>query len=158
MRITLICVGKIKEKFYREALKEYEKRLGGYSKLSIIEIADEKVKTENEADINIAMQKEADNILSKIKDGQYVITLEILGQLVTSEQLAIKMDSLALTGNSDVVFIIGGSYGLADVVKKRSNYALSFSKMTFPHQLMHVVLLEQIYRSFKIIKNEPYHK
>ncbi len=158
MKITLICVGKIKEKFYREAIKEYEKRLSAYAKVSTLEINDEKLKNENEAEISIVMEKEGKNILSKIKDNQFVITLEILGENVTSEKLASKIDNLALTGSSDLVFIIGGSYGLSDEVKNRSNYALSFSKMTFPHQLMRVILFEQIYRAFKIIRKEPYHK
>lgn len=158
MKITLICVGKIKEKFYREAIKEYEKRLSAYAKVNTLEINDEKLKNENEAEISIVMEKEGKNILSKIKDNQFVITLEILGENVTSEKLASKIDNLALTGSSDLVFIIGGSYGLSDEVKNRSNYALSFSKMTFPHQLMRVILLEQIYRAFKIIRKEPYHK
>lgn len=158
MKVTIICVGKIKEKFYKDALKEYEKRLGGYIKLSTIEINDEKVSNENSSEIKIAMDKEGKNILSKIKDTQFVVTLEILGELLTSEKLADKMNNLAISGSSDVVFVIGGSYGLSDDVKKRSNFALSFSKMTFPHQLMRVILLEQIYRAYKIIAREPYHK
>lgn len=158
MKISIVCIGKIKEKFYKDAIKEYEKRLSAYSKLNIIEINDEKVKAENDSKIKIAMEKEGRNILSKIKDGQFVVTLEILGKNLSSEELASKMNSLALQGNSDVVFIIGGSYGLSDEVKRRSDLALSFSKMTFPHQLMRVVLVEQIYRAFKIIKKEPYHK
>ena len=158
MKITLICVGKIKEKFYKDALKEYEKRLGSYAKLTTIELNDEKVKVENDAEIKIAMEKEGKNILSKIKDNQYIITLEILGQNLTSEKFADKLNNLMLTGSSDIVFIIGGSYGLSDEVKKRSNYALSFSKMTFPHQLMRVILLEQVYRAFRIINGHSYHK
>lgn len=158
MKITIVCVGKVKEKFYRDALNEYKKRLGAYINLNIIEINDEKVNNEVEAEINIAMEKEGNNILSKIKDTQYVITLEILGELISSEKLASKIENLGITGKSDVVFVIGGSYGLSDKVKQRSNYALSFSKMTFPHQLMRVVLLEQIYRAYKIIRREKYHK
>ncbi len=158
MKVTLICVGKIKEKFYREAIKEYEKRLSSYIKLTTIEINDEKVKVENDSEIKISMVKEGNNILSKIKDTQFVITLEILGENLTSEKLAQKIEHLAITGYSDVVFVIGGSYGLSDEVKRRSNYALSFSKMTFPHQLMRVVLLEQVYRAYRIINNQSYHK
>lgn len=158
MKITILCVGKVKEKFYRDALKEYEKRLGSYIKLTTIELNDEKVANEIPAEIKIAMEKEGKNILSKIKDNQFVITLEILGKNVTSEQLAVDLDNLALQGKSDIVFVIGGSYGLAEQVKQRSNYALSFSRMTFPHQLMRVILLEQIYRAYKIIKKEKYHK
>lgn len=158
MKITLLCVGKVKEKFYRDAIKEYEKRLGAYIKLNTIEISDEKVKAENESEIAIAMEKEGNNILSKIKDTQYVITLEILGENLSSEAFASKINNLMLTGKSDVVLVIGGSYGLSDKVKKRSNYALSFSKMTFPHQMMRVVLLEQVYRSYRIITGASYHK
>ena len=104
------------------------------------------------------MEKEGNNILSKIKDTQYVITLEILGKSISSEQFADKIDNLMLTGKSDVVLVIGGSYGLSDSVKKRSDYALSFSKMTFPHQMMRVVLLEQVYRAYRIITGASYHK
>ena len=158
MKVTLICVGKVKEKFYRDAIKEYEKRLEAYIKLSTIEINDEKVKVENDSEIALAMEKEGNNILSKIKDTQYVITLEILGKSISSEQFAAKIDNLMLTGKSDVVLVIGGSYGLSDSVKKRSDYALSFSKMTFPHQMMRVVLLEQVYRAYRIITGASYHK
>ena len=154
MKVTLICVGKVKEKFYRDAIKEYEKRLGAYIKLNTIEINDEKVKVENPSEIAIAMDKEGKNILSKIKDNQYVI----LGKNLSSEDFAEKINSLMLSGNSDVVLAIGGSYGLSDEVKKRSNYALSFSKMTFPHQMMRVILLEQVYRAYRIITGASYHK
>ena len=158
MKVTLICVGKVKEKFYRDAIKEYEKRVGAYIKLNTIEINDEKVKVENDSEIALAMEKEGNNILSKIKDTQYVITLEILGKSISSEQFAAKIDNLMLTGKSDVVLVIGGSYGLSDSVKKRSDYALSFSKMTFPHQMMRVVLLEHVYRAYRIITGASYHK
>ena len=158
MKVTLICVGKVKEKFYRDAIKEYEKRLGAYIKLNTIEINDEKVKVENPSEITIAMDKEGKNILSKIKDNQYVITLEILGKNLSSEDFAEKINNLMLTGNSDVILVISGSYGLSDEVKKRSNYSLSFSKMTFPHQMMRVILLEQVYRAYRIITGASYHK
>ena len=158
MKVTLICVGKVKEKFYRDAIKEYEQRLGAYIKLNTIEINDEKVKVENSSEIAIAMDKEGKNILSKIKDNQYVITLEILGKNLSSEDFAGKINNLMLSGNSDVVLVIGGSYGLSDEVKKRSNYALSFSKMTFPHQMMRAILLEQVYRAYRIITGASYHK
>ena len=158
MKVTLICVGKVKEKFYRDAIKEYEKRLGAYIKLNTIEISDEKVKVENDSEIALAMEKEGNNILSKIKDNQYVITLEILGKNLSSEEFASKIDNLMLTGKSDVAFVIGGSYGLSDSVKKRSDFALSFSRMTFPHQMMRVVLLEQVYRAYRIITGASYHK
>lgn len=158
MKVTLICVGKVKEKFYRDAIKEYEKRLGAYIKLNTIEISDEKVKVENDSEIALAMEKEGNNILSKIKDNQYVITLEILGKNLSSEEFASKIDNLMLTGKSDVSLVIGGSYGLSDNVKKRSDFALSFSRMTFPHQMMRVVLLEQVYRAYRIITGASYHK
>ena len=158
MKVTLICVGKVKEKFYRDAIKEYEKRLGAYIKLNTIEISDEKVKVENDSEIALAMEKEGNNILSKIKDNQYVITLEILGKNLSSEEFASKIDNLMLTGKSDITLVIGGSYGLSDNMKKRSDFALSFSKMTFPHQMMRVVLLEQVYRAYRIITGASYHK
>ena len=158
MKVTLICVGKVKEKFYRDAIKEYEKRLGAYIKLNTIEISDEKVKVENDSEIALAMEKEGNNILSKIKDNQYVITLEILGKDLSSEEFASKIDNLMLIGKSDVALVIGGSYGLSDSVKKRSDFALSFSRMTFPHQMMRVVLLEQVYRAYRIITGASYHK
>ena len=158
MKVTLICVGKVKEKFYRDAIKEYEKRLGAYIKLNTIEISDEKVKVENDSEIALEMKKEGNNILSKIKDNQYVITLEILGKNLSSEEFASKIDNLMLTGKSDVALVIGGSYGLSDSVKKRSDFALSFSRMTFPHQMMRVVLLEQVYRAYRIIIGASYHK
>lgn len=159
MRLSVITVGKIKEKFYRDAISEYEKRLSKYCQLSLIEVSDEKA-PENLSDKEMEMikDKEGERILSKVKDGQYVITLEIKGKQLTSEGLSEKMADLGLSGQSDVVFIIGGSLGLSDKVMQRSNFALSFSKMTFPHQLMKVVLLEQVYRGFRIMKGEPYHK
>ena len=158
MKVTLICVGKVKEKFYRDAIKEYEKRLGAYIKLNTIEISDEKVKVENDSEIALAMEKEGNNILSKIKDNQYVITLEILDKNLSSEEFASKIDNLMITGKSDVALVIGGSYGLSDSVKKRSDFTLSFSRMTFPHQMMRVVLLEQVYRAYRIITGASYHK
>ena len=158
MKVTLICVGKVKEKFYRHAIKEYEKRLGAYIKVNTIEISDEKVKVENDSEIALAMEKEGNSILSKIKDNQYVITLEILGKNLSSEEFASKIDNLMLTSKSDVVLVIGGSYGLSDSVKKRSDFALSFSRMTFPHQMMRVILLEQVYRAYRIISGASYHK
>ncbi len=147
--IKIVCVGKIKEKFFEEAIKEYLKRLNKYTKLQIIELNDEKEE--------VALKKEAENILKHIKDNEYVITLEIEGKELSSKEFAKKIDN-TLINHSNITFVIGGSYGLDNTVKQRSNYALSFSKLTFPHQLFRVVLLEQIYRSFKIINNEKYHK
>jgi len=159
MKITVITVGKIKEKYFVGAINEYAKRLTKYCKLNVIEVADEKAPENlSDADMLIVKKKEGERILSKVRDSDYVIALAIEGKQVTSEGLADKLSSLALTGKSDVTFIIGGSLGLSNEVMKRSNYQLSFSKMTFPHQLMKVVLLEQIYRSFRILRNEPYHK
>lgn len=148
--IKIICVGKIKEEFYRDALKEYQKRLTKYTKLDIIELPDESIKEK-------ALKEEGTKILSKIKDKDYVVTLEIEGNELNSISLSKKLNCWQIEHN-DIVFIIGGSYGLSEEVKQRSNYKLSFSKMTFPHQLFRVLLLEQIYRSYKIINGETYHK
>lgn len=150
--IKIICVGKIKEKFFKEAINEYSKRLTKYTKLEIIEVDDI-----NSDDINQILSKERDLILKHINQKNYVITLEIEGKEFTSLDLANKLDSI-LTINSNITFIIGGSYGLHTDIKDKSNLKLSFSKMTFPHQLFRVILLEQIYRSFKILNNESYHK
>ena len=159
MKITLITVGKIKEKYLKDAISEYAKRLGKYCKLEIIEVADEKTPdASNEAIDNAIRTKEAERILKHIKDDAYVITLEINGTQLTSEQLSQKIEKLGIQGTSHITFIIGGSIGLGESVLAKSNYALSFSKMTFPHQLMRVILLEQIYRSYRIINHEPYHK
>ena len=147
--IKIICVGKIKEEFYREAIKEYVKRLSKYTKLDIIELNDE-----NNGDI---LKKESESILKNINDKDYVITLEIDGKELSSIELSKKIEETLII-NSNIVFVIGGSLGLDNSIKERSNYKLSFSKLTFPHQLFRVILLEQIYRSFKIINNESYHK
>ncbi|MCD4712677.1 MAG: 23S rRNA (pseudouridine(1915)-N(3))-methyltransferase RlmH [Clostridiales bacterium] len=159
MKITIITVGKIKEKHFTAAIDEYAKRLTKYCNMTMIEVPDEKA-PENLSDKEMIQvkDKEGERILSKVKDTQYVITLEIKGKQSTSEEFSEQLSLLGLSGQSDIVFIIGGSLGLSDLVIKRSNHALSFSKMTFPHQLMKVVLLEQIYRAFRIQKNEPYHK
>ncbi len=159
MRITVITVGKIKEKYFTDAINEYAKRLSKYCTLNQIEVPDEKApETLSDKEMVQIKDKEGERILAKIKDSQYVVTLEIKGKQLTSEELSEKLSDLGLEGNSDVVFVIGGSLGLSDLVLGRSNFALSFSKMTFPHQMMKVVLLEQIYRGFRIMKGEPYHK
>lgn len=159
MNITVLCVGQVKEKFYRDAIAEYSKRLSRYGKLHIIEVADEKTKENaSEIEIEAILQKEGERILKHVKDGDFCITLEIQGKSLDSVALAEKIQRLGVRGHSSLVFIIGGSLGLSDDVKRRSDFALSFSPMTFPHQLMRVILLEQIYRSFRIIHNEPYHK
>lgn len=159
MKIKVIPVGKIKEKFYEQAIEEYSKRLSRYCKLEIIQVADEKT-AENMSEVEeaIILKKEADRILKSIKDDAFVISLEINGTMLGSEELAQKIQSLAVNGTSEINFIIGGSLGLHESVSKRADYKLSFSKMTFPHQLMRVILLEQIYRGFRIINGEPYHK
>lgn len=149
--IKIIAVGKIKEDFYTKAIEEYSKRLSGYTKLSIVQVTDEKCDEKT-------LEKEAASILKNVKDSEYVITLEIKGKKYSSEQLAEYINKLEIEGKSEITFIIGGSLGLSEKVSKRADMKLSFSDMTFPHQLMRVILLEQIYRSYKIIKNEPYHK
>lgn len=159
MKITLITVGKIKEKYLKDGIAEYSKRLSRYCKLEIIEVADEK--TPDQASETMEEQirdKEGERILKYLKDDMYVITLEIDGKQLSSEELADKMAALGLQGKSHIAFVIGGSIGLGREVLKRSDYALSFSKMTFPHQLMRVILLEQVYRGYRIINGEPYHK
>lgn len=159
MKITLITVGKIKEKYLKDAILEYSKRLSKYCKLEIIEVADEKTPDNSSEVIDDAIRaKEAERILKYVKDDAYVITLEIDGKQLTSEELSEKMEKLGVQGISHIIFIIGGSIGLGQAVLAKSNYALSFSKMTFPHQLMRVILLEQIYRSYRIMNHEPYHK
>lgn len=159
MKITICCVGKIKEKFYSQAIEEYSKRLSKYCKLEIKEAADEKTPDSASDTVNrMIKEKEGDRLLSFIKDDSYVIALAIDGKMLDSVELSEKIDNLMLSGRSDIVFVIGGSLGLDKRVLDRADYKLSFSKMTFPHQLMRVILLEQIYRSFRIMKNEPYHK
>ena len=150
--ITVICVGKIKEKYLVDAIKEYSKRISKYSKLNIIEVNDIDKGTVIEI-----IDKEGNEILKHIKDRDYVITMEIEGNKLSSLNLAEKIDNL-FNNYSNIVFVIGGSYGLSDSVKNRSNFRLSFSDLTFPHQLFRVMLLEQIYRVFKINNNETYHK
>ena len=159
MNITIVSVGKLKEKYLKQGIVEYLKRLSAYAKVNIIEVPDEKapetLSASEEAEVK---QKEGDRILAKITPDTYVITLDLQGKMLTSEQLAEKLEDLATYGKSKIAFVIGGSLGLSDDVRKRSNYALSFSKMTFPHQLMRLILLEQIYRGFRIMRGEPYHK
>ena len=159
MKITLITVGKIKEKYLKDAIAEYSKRLSRYCKLESIEVTDEKTPDHASESVEDAIRsKEAERIQKYIKEDAYIITLEIGGKQLTSEELAEKIDKLGIQGVSHIIFIIGGSIGLGREVLSKSDYALSFSKMTFPHQLMRVILLEQIYRSYRIINGEPYHK
>ncbi len=159
MKITVVAVGKIKERFFEDALKEYEKRLGRYCKLEIIQVADEKTPDgASEALEAQIREKEGERILARVRDGAYVIALAIQGQMLDSEELAEKLGALGVGGAGQVVFVIGGSLGLSRKVLDRADYQLSFSKMTFPHQLMRVILLEQIYRAYRILNHQPYHK
>lgn len=159
MKITVLCVGKIKEKYFTLGTEEYAKRLSRYCKLEIIEVPDEK--TPDNASENEELQikaKEGDKLLRYIKDNAYVIALAIEGKMLTSEELSENMEQLGINGDSNVVFVIGGSLGLDKRILDRADYKLSFSKMTFPHQMMRMVLLEQVYRGYRIMKGEPYHK
>ena len=159
MKISILCVGKIKEEFYRKAIAEYAKRLSRYCKLEIIEVADEK--TPDSASEAVELQinvKQGERILKYIREDTYVIALAIDGKMLDSVQMSHSLEQLGLSGKSNVAFVIGGSLGLSEKILKRADSKLSFSKMTFPHQLMRVILLEQIYRSYRIMHNEPYHK
>lgn len=159
MKITVLTVGKIKEKYLREALAEYSKRLSKYCKLEVIEVADEKTVEQASLVVEESIrEKEGERLLKYIKADAFVITLEIAGKQLSSEDLASKIENLGVTGTSHIIFVIGGSIGLGKAVTARSDFALSFSNMTFPHQLIRVILLEQIYRSYRIIQGEPYHK
>ncbi len=159
MKITILCVGKIKEKYFTMAVMEYVKRLGKYCKLDIVEVGDEKtVDKASEAEEILVRNKEGKRILNCIKDDAYVIALEIEGRMLSSEELANKIEMLGVNGKSHITFVIGGSIGLSKEVLDRADERISFSKMTFPHQMMRVILLEQVYRGFRIISNEPYHK
>ena len=159
MNITIIAVGKLKEKYLKQAIDEYSKRLSRYCKLEVIELPDEKTPDNaSEKEEQQIKEKEGRLILSKIKDNSYVVAMDLKGKQITSEEFASFISNCGVTGNSNIVFIIGGSLGLSEGVIKRANYKLCFSKMTFPHQLFRVMLLEQVYRGFRITNNEPYHK
>ena len=159
MNITVICVGKLKEKYWRDAISEYSKRLGGYCTLHIVELKESRLAANpSPADEEAVKVAEGQEILEKIGKNDFVVTLEIKGKRLTSEGLAQKMADLAMEGRGDVDFVIGGSLGLSADVSRRSDFKLSFSDMTFPHQMMRVILLEQIYRAVKINRHEPYHK
>ena len=159
MNITIVSVGKLKEKYLKMGIDEYVKRLGGYAKMDIIEVPDEKAPEQlSDAEMEIVKKKEGERILSKIGPDTYVIALAINGKMKTSEQMAADLESLMTYGKSKIAFVIGGSLGLHDEVLKRADEQQSFGKMTLPHQLMKLVLVEQIYRSFRIMKGEPYHK
>lgn len=159
MKITILAVGKVKEPFYRDAAAEYVKRLGRYVKLEIIEVVDEK--TPDHAggqEAALIREKEGARLERRIPQQAYVIALAIEGKQLDSVELSEKIQRLGVSGESHIVFVIGGSLGLSPAVLKRADFLLSFSRMTFPHQLMRVILLEQVYRSFRIIQKEPYHK
>lgn len=159
MKVTVITVGKVKEKFYRDAIAEYEKRLSRYCKLEIIQVEDEKTpdKAGQALEEKIKL-REGERILKHIREDACVVTLEIQGSMYDSMEFADKLERLATQGVSQIQFIIGGSLGLHEEISKKADFTVSFSKMTFPHQLMRVVLLEQIYRAYRIINGEPYHK
>lgn len=146
MNITILCVGKLKEKYWTEASAEYRKRLSRYCTVTVEELKEE------------SPEAEGQNILKRLKKDTFVITLEIQGKALSSEELSSKLQELGLEGKSDITFVIGGSDGLSEEVSRRSDFKLSFSRMTFPHQMIRIFLLEQIYRSFKIMKGETYHK
>ena len=159
MNISIVTVGKLKEKYLKQGIEEYLKRLGSYAKVEVFEVADEKAPEElSETEMIQVKQKEGERILGKINPDAYVIALAINGKLKSSEELADSLDKLATYGKSKIAFVIGGSLGISDEVLKRSDEQLSFSKMTFPHQLMRLILVEQIYRAFRINRGEPYHK
>ena len=159
MKITLVTVGKIKEKFFEDAIKEYSKRLSRYCKLEILQVADEKTPEGASEAVELQIkEKEGVRILQKIPESAYVVALAIDGKMLDSEELAAQMERWNVGGISQIVFVIGGSLGLAPAVLQRADYKLSFSRMTFPHQLMQMILLEQIYRGYRIMNHEPYHK
>lgn len=159
MNITIIAVGKLKEKYLKQGIDEYVKRLSAYAKIQIIEIPDEKAPEElSETEMRLVKQKEGQRIIAKIPTDAHVIALAIEGKMKTSEQLAADLERLMTYGKSKIALVIGGSLGLSDDVLARANEQLSFSKMTFPHQLMRLVLVEQVYRAFRIMRGEPYHK
>jgi 23S rRNA (pseudouridine1915-N3)-methyltransferase len=154
IEINVISVGNVKEKYLQELIADYKKRISKYAKIELIELKDES----NKINENVVKETEGERILSSIKEGFYVILLDLRGQMLDSISLSKKLDEISTYHSSKIAFIIGGSFGVSEAVKKRANYMLSFSKMTFPHQLAKGMLLEQIYRSFKILNNETYHK
>jgi 23S rRNA (pseudouridine1915-N3)-methyltransferase len=159
VNISIVTVGKLKEKYLKQGIEEYLKRLSAYAKVEVLEVPDEKAPEQlSELEMVQVKQKEGERILAKISQDTYVIVLAIQGKMQSSEELAESLDKLATYGKSKISFVIGGSLGLSDEVLARADEKLSFSKMTFPHQLMRLILVEQIYRAFRINRNEPYHK
>ncbi|BAH07099.1 23S rRNA (pseudouridine(1915)-N(3))-methyltransferase RlmH [Clostridium kluyveri] len=159
MNITIIAVGKLKEKYLKAAVEEYSKRLSRYCRLNIIEVQDEKTPDNaSSSEQDIIKEKEGRRILKYINDNMYVVALDLKGSMMGSEEFSKFVGNLGLSGKSNIAFIIGGSLGISSEILKRADYKLCFSKMTFPHQLFRIMLLEQIYRGFRIMKGEPYHK
>lgn len=156
MKIKIIALGKIKEKFLKDGIEEFLKRLKSYTPIEIIELTPIEIKDENL--ISKALDEEAEKILANIKSNSYVITMEILGKQLSSEEFAQKINEITISGISELVFVIGSSYGISPKISQRADFKLSFSKMTFLHQFARLILIEQIYRAFKILKNETYHK
>lgn len=159
MNLTILCIGKLKERYWTEAVCEYSKRLSRCCDLSVEELKEEKApQNPSLAEEEAVKQEEGRRMLSRIREHSFVIALDVRGKALSSEDLASQMEQLAVEGNSSLTFLIGGSLGLSEAVLSRADFRLSFSRMTFPHQMMRVILLEQIYRSFKIIRKETYHK
>lgn len=159
MKITILAVGKIKEKYLRDGICEYTKRLSRYCKLELIEVPDEKTPDKLSETLNTQIRRtEGNRLFRYIREDDYVIALDIAGVMQDSVELSHQIEALGIQGISHIIFLIGGSLGLSDELKERADFSLSFSKMTFPHQLMRMILLEQIYRSYRIMHHEPYHK
>ncbi|MEH2942436.1 23S rRNA (pseudouridine(1915)-N(3))-methyltransferase RlmH [Lachnospiraceae bacterium KK002] len=159
MKITLLAVGKIKESFYRQAIQEFQKRLARYCKLEIIEVADEKTPEHASAAEEIQIkEKEGQRLMKHFREDAFICALAIEGNMLDSLELSEKIEKLGVSGKSHIIFVIGGSLGLSEQILQKADFLLSFSRMTFPHQLMRVILLEQIYRSYRILAKEPYHK
>ena len=159
VNIFVVCVGKLKEKYWTEAVAEYSRRLGSYCRLEIVELKESRLPDRaGAAEEEAVKEAEGEEILKRLKDNMYVVSLEIDGKSLSSESLADKLEQLTVDGISSIAFVIGGSLGLSKAVSKRADFRLSFSRMTFPHQMMRVILLEQIYRGYRILNHEPYHK
>lgn len=158
MKITIACVGKIKEKYLQSGIDEFTKRLGPFCKLETLSINEEKMPDNpSPAEKEQVLEKETQRLISIIPENSYVILLDVIGKQISSPELAAKIDALTLAGNSHITFVIGGAFGYTDALRKCADFALSFSKMTFTHQMIRLLLIEQIYRAFKISRGERYH-
>lgn len=158
MKITVLCIGKLKASFLKDGVQEYLKRLTSYASVSILELNEERVGDKpNDADRRLAVEAEGERLLKRIKSEQFVFLLDVHGSIMSSEQLSEKLEELGVAGRSDIVFVIGGAFGVAQSLRERADVKLSFGKMTYTHQMIRMLLTEQIYRAFKIMKNEPYH-